>query len=82
LDNDQILKEDNMKAVDWTVGISLALIICMVFFARDPAVRSAQKENHCFTCHTNPRKLIAITREIAKTNKDKPGGSPETKGEG
>jgi len=41
-----------------------------------------KEENHCFTCHTNARKLIQITREIAKTNKNTPGASSETKGEG
>ncbi|MBI9082291.1 MAG: hypothetical protein JEZ11_01755 [Desulfobacterales bacterium] len=42
----------------------------------------AEKENHCFTCHTNARKLIEITRKIAVDNKDKPGASIETVGEG
>jgi hypothetical protein len=39
-------------------------------------------ENHCFTCHTNPRKLIQITREIAKANKGKPAKSSKIEGEG
>jgi len=44
--------------------------------------RSADQENHCFSCHTNARKLIEITREITKSQKGKPGASKETKGEG
>ena len=71
-----------MRAGKCTFGMGPALIVCLMVFAGNPAVRSAQKENHCFTCHTNPGKLISITREIAKTDKSKPGGSPETKGEG
>lgn len=43
--------------------------------------RSAEKENQCFTCHTNPRKLIQITREIAATQKT-PAVSKESEGEG
>ncbi len=62
--------------------IALALTISLVLFYDNQMVRSADGENHCFTCHTNAQKLIKITREIAKANKDKPGGSAETEGEG
>jgi len=66
------------------VVICFVLVFTVSFFSfyNSPVARSAEKENHCFTCHTNARKLIKITREIAKANKDKPGGSAETEGEG
>jgi nitrate/TMAO reductase-like tetraheme cytochrome c subunit len=44
--------------------------------------RSAAKENYCFSCHTNARKLIEITRELKQEKKGKPGASTETVGEG
>ncbi|MCK5044924.1 hypothetical protein KAR26_04340 [Candidatus Parcubacteria bacterium] len=66
------------------VVICFVLVFTASFFSFyfSPVARSTEKENHCFTCHTNARKLIKITREIAKANKDKPGGSAETEGEG
>ena len=70
-----------MKAVKLVVG-GLIISICLLFLGETPSVRSAQQENHCFSCHTNPRKLIEITREIAQANKDKPGASIQTEGEG
>ncbi|MCF8078129.1 MAG: hypothetical protein K9K88_02500 [Desulfobacterales bacterium] len=71
-----------MKAVKLAVVGGLAVSVCLLFWAGTPAVRSAQQENHCFSCHTNPRKLIEITREIARANQDKPGASIQTEGEG
>ena len=71
-----------MKPVKFTVIIALALTISLILFYGGQVARSADSENHCFTCHTNARKLIKITREIAKTNKDQPGSSVETEGEG
>lgn len=61
---------------------ALAVAVCLLFVDGPPAVRSAPQENHCFTCHTNPRKLIEITREIARADQKKPGASVETEGEG
>ena len=71
-----------MKSVKFTIIIALVLTISLVLFYGDQMARSADGENYCFTCHTNARKLIKITREIAKDNKDKPGGSAQTEGEG
>jgi nitrate/TMAO reductase-like tetraheme cytochrome c subunit len=71
-----------MKAAKLAVVGVLMVFGCLLFFAQAPAVRSAEQENHCFSCHTNPRKLIEITREIARANQDKPGASIETEGEG
>jgi len=60
----------------------LAVVFAIVVLPSDKAVASSKNKNHCFTCHTSARKLIQITREISKLNKEKPGASPETKGEG
>jgi len=71
-----------MKTIKFIVSGGWAVVICLMFLLQPPIVRSAEDENHCFTCHTNPRKLIEITRKIAKLNTKKPGASKETKGEG
>ncbi|MGM0428166.1 MAG: hypothetical protein ACQEQ7_13115 [Thermodesulfobacteriota bacterium] len=71
-----------MKMIKFAMHFALALTICLVFFWSSRVTWSAEEENHCFTCHTNAGKLIKITREIQKANKDKPGGSAETEGEG
>ena len=62
--------------VVWGLGLSFFLL------QNGQEARSADQENHCFTCHTNARKLIEITREITKSQKGIPGASAETKGEG
>lgn len=71
-----------MKAIKFVIGGGLAAAVCLLFFSQPSIVQSAENENHCFTCHTNPRKLIEITRGIAKLDTEKPGASIETKGEG
>jgi len=71
-----------MKTIKFAISIGLALAVSLFLFYGSRAVWSAEKENHCFTCHTNARMLIQITREIAKADKGKPGGSTETEGEG
>jgi hypothetical protein len=60
----------------------LALAVSLLLLYGSGTARSAEGENHCFTCHTSARKLIKITREIAKADKGKPGASAETEGEG
>jgi hypothetical protein len=70
-----------MKTIKLT-AIGAVVVACLLFLSGTPAIRSAENENHCFTCHTNPRKLIEITREISKIETKKPGASKETKGEG
>ena len=63
-----------------------ASIVCVLFFLllvpENMSLSVGASENHCFTCHTNPRKLIQITREIAKANKGKPAKSSKIEGEG
>ena len=70
------------KGIKGTVTFAWVLI-CFFFPLPDGHQASAaDKENYCFTCHTNARKLIEITREIEKNLKGKPGASAETEGEG
>ncbi|MCP4721560.1 MAG: hypothetical protein GY860_19050 [Desulfobacteraceae bacterium] len=71
-----------MKAIKVVFCLGLVFVASLFSFYSSPMSQSAENENYCFTCHTNARKLIKITREIAKAGKDKPGGSAETKGEG
>jgi len=71
-----------MKAAKRTNPLKLCAAVCLIGLFEIPALPAADQENYCFTCHTNPRKLIEITRGIKRTDPDKPGVSPETKGEG
>ncbi len=71
-----------MKAIKVVICLGLVFAASIFSFYCSPMAQSTEKENYCFTCHTNARKLIKITREIAKADKDKPGGSAETEGEG
>lgn len=71
-----------MKAIKFTVSIGLVFAVSLLLSFSSQKAWSAEKENYCFTCHTSARKLIQITREIAKADKGKPGGSTETEGEG
>ena len=71
-----------MRAIKVVICLGLVFTAYLFSFYNNPEAQSAEKENYCFTCHTNARKLIKITREIAKADKDKPGGSAETEGEG
>ena len=71
-----------MNAVKHAIGGGLLAAVCVLFLIGTPAELFAQQENHCFTCHTNPKKLIEITREIARADQGKPGASVETEGEG
>jgi hypothetical protein len=70
-----------MKSWILMVGIVFALLFSIIVSA-NLSVSAAASENHCFTCHTNPSKLIQITREIAEANKGKPAKSSKTEGEG
>jgi hypothetical protein len=63
------------------ISLVVALGIYLALPQNGRPARSAEKENQCFTCHTNPRKLIQITREIAATQKS-PAVSKESEGEG
>ncbi|MBE9569885.1 MAG: hypothetical protein IMF11_04625 [Proteobacteria bacterium] len=71
-----------MKTILFALSLLLALGVSFILFQDNWVARSAEKENYCFTCHTNARKLIQITREIAKAKKGKPSASVESEGEG
>jgi len=71
-----------MRHFKSTLYVAGFFIVLLVFFGSSSTARLAEKENYCFTCHTNAQKLIQITREIAKTDKNRPGASAETEGEG
>ena len=71
-----------MKAIKVVICLGLVFAVSLLLLYSSPGARSAEKENYCFSCHTNARRLIKITRNIAKMNKGKPGGSTETEGEG
>ena len=55
--------------------------VCSVFLIPlGPITIQAYEDTQCFVCHTSAKKLIEITREIAKT---RPAvTSTETEGEG
>jgi hypothetical protein len=71
-----------MNTLKCAVCGGLTAVVGLLFFFGAPTPLRAQQENHCFTCHTNPRKLIEITREIARADQSTPGASVETEGEG
>ncbi|MDY0221933.1 MAG: hypothetical protein RBR67_12420 [Desulfobacterium sp.] len=71
-----------MRSIKIKICLWLVLVGLPLLFYSTPRVQASNTENQCFSCHTNARELIKITREISKSNKDKPGGSAETKGEG
>jgi hypothetical protein len=74
-----MMKANRMKEIAITACV---LVLAFFLLQNSREARSADQENHCFSCHTNARKLIEITREIKKSQKGKPGASAETKGEG
>lgn len=69
-----------MKIIKSIMGMGIVFAVFMICLYGGTG--GAQTENYCFSCHTNARKLIEITRQIARVNKDAPGRSAETKGEG
>ena len=70
------------KWIQALASVVLLLVVTAFLMQYDRQAQSADQENHCFTCHTNPRKLIEITRQIAKSQKAEPSASAETEGEG
>jgi hypothetical protein len=73
--------EQTMKPLRCKVLCILALVISL-YFLGDSWSQAKTDENHCFTCHTNPRMLIQITREIAQARKGEPAKSAAIEGEG
>ncbi len=71
-----------MKITKNAFRIGPVIIIYLSVIGLIQIANTAHAEDYCFTCHTNPRKLIEITRELAKSNLNKLGASVETRGEG
>jgi hypothetical protein len=61
---------------------SSALLLCfsLMLIPLFPSAGQAYEDTQCFQCHTSAKKLIQITREIAKTKP--PAKSSEIEGEG
>jgi hypothetical protein len=60
--------------------IWLTFVFSLFLAPTFPCISQAYEDTQCFQCHTSAKKLIEITREIAKT---RPAvKSEETEGEG
>ena len=60
--------------------VCLPIVSSLIFVLGNPPLARAYEDTQCFICHTSAKKLIEITREIAKT---RPAAkSAETAGEG
>jgi nitrate/TMAO reductase-like tetraheme cytochrome c subunit len=70
-----------MKVIKISISVILVFAVTVLMSFVNQNARAADTENHCFTCHTNPRQLIKITREIAEANKGKVKAA-ESEGEG
>jgi hypothetical protein len=73
--------EQTMKPVRFAAIGILGLVVSF-YSVGDSWSQATNGENHCFTCHTNPRKLIQITREIANARKGRQVKSAAIQGEG
>ena len=71
-----------MRVMKFLISVGLVFAVSLFLPYGSPAAESGEKENYCFSCHTSARKLIKITREIARADKEKPGASVATEGEG
>lgn len=71
-----------MKWIKRTLPAGLLFAVCLFLLSSGTVTWSAEQENHCFTCHTNARKLIQITREIEKSKEGEPKATVESEGEG
>jgi hypothetical protein len=59
----------------------LSLTAALLLLLLNPTRAAAQEASECLTCHTTGRKLIQITREIARS-RPAPAVSTESVGEG
>ncbi len=71
-----------MRAIKFAVSVGLVFAVSLFLSFDSQRAWSVEKGNYCFTCHTNARKLIQITREIAEAEKGKVGGAAEPEGAG
>ena len=58
-----------------------SIITALLLLLLNPTRAVAQEESQCVACHTTGRKLIQITREIARSH-PAPAISTESVGEG
>ena len=66
-----------MKCVRVVFIVCLFSVMCIL---STPLFSKASEDSECFKCHTSAKKLIEITREIAKT---RPAAkAAESEGEG
>ena len=71
-----------LKRILCLLGLLLSSGLFLMLFQDNWVARGSQKENHCFTCHTSARKLIKITREIARAQEAEPVAAVKSEGEG
>jgi len=70
-----------MKVMKISVSVVLVFAVSVLMSFVNQNAWSADTQNYCFTCHTDAKTLIKITREIAATNKGKTAAA-ESEGEG
>jgi len=70
-----------MRLWKYSTGLVATLIAVHFLFIGGATSWADADDDQCLDCHTSPRKLITITRAIAKTA-EKPAVSLETVGEG
>ena len=71
-----------MKWFARTLPLGMLLVLFLFLPQRGGATSSDEQVNQCFSCHTNARKLIQITREIAKARQGEPKAEVKSEGEG
>ena len=71
-----------MRSVKFLISGGLVFAVFLFLYGGIPGAGSTEKENHCFTCHTNASKLIQITREIENAKKGQPKAEVKSEGEG
>jgi hypothetical protein len=69
-----------MRPLKW-ITYSLLLVLFVSIFCKAES-QAPPRRSQCFSCHTNPGKLIKITRELAKDPDYRPSKSALIKGEG
>ncbi len=71
-----------VRVLKYAAGITVVFVVVLFMFGSIPAGWSDEGQSQCIACHTSPRKLIQITREIAKDPTRQAVVSLETVGEG
>jgi pyridoxal biosynthesis lyase PdxS len=80
--NSQNRRSCAVKSYKFLVGIVSVFVGSFLLFFGNQPVQAAESESQCVICHTSPKKLIKITREIAKSNEGKSATESKSKGEG